>query len=237
MTTLLNVQNGTDSLSTTVATEFEGKQRRIALQNFGHTHIFVYSSFSNKIILRWGSPMTCNEKIWTWRRREYACFFGETWYTCVWEWQRERSNINIITEKKLQHSTCQYTQTTMNDLNMLLLLILQTFFSALIFSSFIRFALSLSLLLLLLIFVIHRCPLDVCPFLVWRKDKKKIANVQFCYPHYSEECSIRGSYAFSYSLRNCMSLLSLKIYITRMTLFLVTHTLSISLNRQWDTHY
>ena len=150
---------------------------------------------------------------------------------------RGRKNINIITEKKLQHSTCQYTQTTMNDLNMLLLLILQTFFSALIFSSFIRFALSLSLLLLLLIFIIHRCPLDVCPFLVWRKDKKKIANVQFCYPHYSEECSIRGSYAFSYSLCNCMSLLSLKIYIPHMTLFPVTHTLSISLNHEWDTYY
>ena len=92
MTTLLNVQNGTDSLSTTVAPEFDGKQRRIALQNFGHTHIFVYSSFSNKIILRWGSPMTCNEKIWTWRRREYACFFGETWYTWVWEWRREKQH-------------------------------------------------------------------------------------------------------------------------------------------------
>ena len=114
---------------------------------------------------------------------------------------------------------------------------LANLFSALIFSSFIRFALSLSLLLLLLIFIVHRCPLDVCPFLVWRKDKKKIANVQFCYPHYSEECSIRGSYAFSYSLCNCMSLLSLKIYIPHMTLFLITHTLSISLNHEWDTYY
>ena len=100
--------------------------------------------------------------------------------------------------------------------------------SALIFSSFIRFALSLSLLLLLLIFLVHRCPLDVCPLLVCRRDEKKIANVKFCYPHYSKKCSIRGMCAFSYSLRNCMSLLSLKIYITHMTLSLATHTLSQS---------
>ena len=125
-----------------------GQAKKDCITEFGHTYILSVAAFqTSSYILRWGSPMTCNKKIWTWRRRQER------------KWERLHAlekrawkmwcKGNTVGEK--QHlqwekscNTAHVKRKNSNDLNILLFhAAAKTSFSALIFSPFISFTLAL----------------------------------------------------------------------------------------------
>ena len=101
-----------------------GQVRKDCITEFGHTYILSVAAFqTSSYILRWGSPMTCNKKIWTWRRRrerkwESLHALEKRAWKCgvrVIEW--EKSNIYI--EKK-SCNRAHVKRKNSNDLNILL---------------------------------------------------------------------------------------------------------------------
>ena len=125
-----------------------GQVRKDCITEFGHTYILSVAAFqTSSYILRWGSPMTCNKKIWTWRRRrerkwESLHALEKRAWKCgvrVIEW--EKSNIYIGKKVATQHMSNGRTATT--STYCCFNAAAKTSFSALIFSPFISFTLAL----------------------------------------------------------------------------------------------
>ena len=93
-------------------TSYWGQAKKDCITEFGHTYIFVCSSFSN-IILRWGSPMTCNKKILKkTSEREFYILLEKRVLIQLCEEDSERSNIYIEKSCNTAHVKRKRTATT-----------------------------------------------------------------------------------------------------------------------------